>query len=232
MGAKVTVPYFCQPSNDSLEESTSVSPSSNDSKSAKDKFINNDLADYRWTCEDDDDDDEQLKICKVVVLGEQCRFKTQFVSMYSEQVVSVHLEIKKQVHSLQVWDVPDNVFSLQNQTMANIYCQHSSAAILLIDATDLEALSDAEERISTLKRNNERISIMMLATRWACEERVYSEEQIDLFCKRVHSFLSWRKVSTVAEDEQLRHESMIALDASVKHMITAGIRHGKRLFTL
>ena len=47
------------------------------------------------------DDDERMKICKVVVLGEQSILKTQLVSLYSERIVSIHLEVDKQKHSLR-----------------------------------------------------------------------------------------------------------------------------------
>ncbi len=127
-----------------------------------------------------------------------------------------------------MWDVPENVFNLEDQTMANIYCQHTSAAVIIIDATDPDALKGAEGRIATLKEDNARISIMMFVNGWDSPQRMLNVDEMDSFCKRVHSFISWQRVQTVSADEELEQESLIALDVSIKRMISAEIRHGAR----
>lgn len=127
-----------------------------------------------------------------------------------------------------VWDVPNNVFNLENQTMANIYCQHASAAVIVVDVTDSKALHDAEERIKTLKDGNERVSIMLFANQWSSMDRVFDEDDMDSFCERMHSFISWQKVQTESAREEVQNDSLSEFDASIKSMISAEIRHGSR----
>merc|ERR1719362_2451826 len=80
---------------------------------------------------------ERIKICKVVVLGEQCILKTQLIRQYTGEHKAIkHLEINKKIYNLQVWDVPNNVFNIRNHSMSHIYCQHASAAIIVIDTTN------------------------------------------------------------------------------------------------
>lgn len=201
--------YFCKPSDDSELEYTSPKET--------------ELLEFDWNL--GFGGDCGIKICKIVVLGEQSTFKRQLIAQYQGSNNNIkHLEINKQIYNLQIWDVPNNVFNIKNSSMANIYCQHASAAIIVIDTTNENALNNATNLIISVKDLNKNISIIILANKWNSTKRQFNENEIEVFCKNIHHFIIWKKVETQQDEKGIDHKMVLEYDKTIKQMITKGIR--------
>jgi len=203
--------YFCKPSDDTTEFNSS---------SPKDT----ELLDFDYLM--GYGVNEKVKICKIVVLGESSTFKDQLIRQYQgSNNVAKHLEIDQQIYNLQVWDVPNHVFNIRNHSMANIYCQHATAAIIVIDTTNTDALQHAQSLILAVKDMNKDICVILMANKWKSSQRAFAEHDLEQFCKEVHCFIGWKKVHTEQEDDVLSREQMIShYDKTIKQMIARGIR--------
>lgn len=169
----------------------------------------------------------KIKICKIVVLGEQSKFKVQLINYYTNNSTNdniKHLEINEETYNLQVWDVPNNIFNLRNQSMANIYCQHCNLAIIVIDVTNNDAINNATNIIISIKDLNKNISIIILANKWNSTQRQFNETDIDSFCKDIHSHIIWRKIELDQDEKGIDSKMISSFDKTIKQMITQGIR--------
>eukprot|EP00483_Globobulimina_turgida_P009141 UN09159 len=199
--------YFCRPSDDD-------SPAcSTDSKATE--LIQFDFG-YGIT--------DKIQICKIVLLvfGEQSGFKTQLIRQYADNKILQRLEIKKnkQIYNLSIWDVPTHIC---NTYMINIYCQHASSVIIIIDVTNIEALNNAQNLINSIKNTNKSISIIILANKWNSEERIFNDNDLNIFCEKHHDFIIWKKVEIEQDDELVNENIILTYDKTIKQMISKGI---------
>eukprot|EP01084_Bolivina_argentea_P268762 456595_1 len=134
------------------------------------------------------------KICKVVVLGDECSCKSKLIHEYTDDGMLKQLEINNITYNISVWDVPNNnIFDICDMT--HIYCQNAMAAIIVIDVTNPNALDNAYKLISSVKLTNKNIPIVILANKWNSTLRLFNENQMESFCIGIQNFISWEKIN-------------------------------------
>lgn len=88
---------FCKPQDDSCD----------DYLSPKSKHIQFTSFDYNNHI----NDGKKVKICKVVVLGDDSISKTKLIRQYTgNSKMNKRLEVNNTIYDLAIWDVPNNIF--------------------------------------------------------------------------------------------------------------------------
>lgn len=201
---------FCKPQDDSCD--ISLSP-----KSKHVQFTSFDYNDYL-------NDGKKVKICKVVVLGNDSLTKTKLIRQYTgdNNKMNKRLEVNNTIYDLAIWDVPNNIFSKFD--MSSIYCQNAMAAIIIIDVTNPNALNTAYELIQSVKTTNKNIPIIILCNKWNDNLRLFKENEIESFCIGIQHFVAWQKINTDDKQQQIKIDHDKIIKQMIKKIITLKLK--------
>ncbi len=194
---------FCKPQDDS----------SDDYLSPKSKHIQFASFDYNNYI----NDGKNVKICKVVVLGDESSCKTKLIRQYTgNHKMSKRLEVNNTIYDMAVWDVPNNIFTKYD--MASIYCKNAMAAIIVIDVTNPNALDTAYDLIQSVKGTKKDIPIIILCNKWNHSLRIFTDNDIESFCIGIQHFVAWQKIKNDGNENE-EHDIKIEHDQIIKQMI-------------
>ena len=202
---------FCKPQDDSSDNSSSK----HDIQFAS-------FDDYNYN-----DNGKKIKVCKVVVLGDESSCKTQLIRKYTgyDNNMSKKLEVNNTVYNISIWDVPNNGF-FNKYNMANIYCQNAMAAIIVIDVTNPNCLNNAYDLIQSVKQINKNIPIIILCNKWNHNLRIITENEIEAFCIGIQYFVSWQKIKHEANG-QIKFEHDKIIKQMIKKIISLKLKSFK-----
>eukprot|EP00483_Globobulimina_turgida_P001350 UN01352 len=153
------------------------------------KYLSVDINSLNYDCTNVS---KTVKVCKVVVLGDETSSKSQLIRRYTDNTMSKQLQIENVFYHIAVWDVPNSIFDAYD--MAHIYCQNATAAVIVIDVTHPNALTNAYQLISAVKLTNKDIPIVILANKWNSKSRLLNHNQMESFCDGIYDFISWQIV--------------------------------------